>query len=138
MRRGEQHELAYCIVTDLRRGRIVAFGTETKTVALPRPLGYRVHTGDSVLVSAALFNPTAKRLDSLFVRVRIAYTTMDSRARHTAVLPLYLDVHDEPGARTFIEPCDSGPRLKWWRLTVPAKPRPFERPITSTISASAN
>src|SRR5690242_4442279 len=50
----------------------------------------------------------------------------------------YAEAPIEPGARTFIEPCDSGPRLKWWRLIVPAKPRPFERPITSTTSPSAN
>src|SRR5918911_416014 len=44
----------------------------------------------------------------------------------------------EPGLRTFIEPWLSGPRLKWWRLTVPWKPRPFERPISSIESPSAN
>src|SRR6185503_8578613 len=37
-----------------------------------------------------------------------------------------------------MEPCDSGPRLKLWRLTVPAKPRPFDLPTTSTKSPSAN
>src|ERR671926_378187 len=43
----------------------------------------------------------------------------------------------EPGLRTFIEPCDSGPRLKLWRLMVPWKPRPFERPTSSILSPSA-
>src|SRR5947209_6933994 len=41
----------------------------------------------------------------------------------------YAEAPIEPGARTFIEPCDSGPRLKLCRLIVPAKPRPLLRPI---------
>lgn len=104
-------------------GRIVAFGTETQAVALPRPLGYRVHAGDSVLVAAALFNPTARPLDSLYVRVRIDYATTDSRARHTAVLPLYLDAHDEPGggARAFDVPPGRWETSAEWSPAVPGR-----------------
>src|ERR671915_2193478 len=39
---------------------------------------------------------------------RIPLTTRDG----------YAEAPIEPGARTFIEPCDSGPRLKWCRLIV--------------------
>ena len=41
----------------------------------------------------------------------------------------------EPGARTLCEPCDTGPREKLWRLTVPWKPLPFEVPETLTVLA---
>src|SRR5262245_6538999 len=44
----------------------------------------------------------------------------------------------EPGCRTFIEPWVSGPRLKWWRRTVPWNPFPFVTPLTSTRSPSLN
>ena len=40
----------------------------------------------------------------------------------------------EPGARTLCEPCVTGPREKPWRLTVPAKPLPLERPLTLIAS----
>ena len=44
----------------------------------------------------------------------------------------------EPGARCESEPWVSGPRRKWWRLTVPEKPLPLLTPMTSTMSPSAN
>ena len=44
----------------------------------------------------------------------------------------------EPGARTLCEPCDLGPLEKLWRLIVPAKPLPFERPLTFTASPGWN
>ena len=40
----------------------------------------------------------------------------------------------EPGARTLCEPCETGPRENPWRLIVPAKPLPFERPLTLIAS----
>ena len=36
----------------------------------------------------------------------------------------------EPGLRTLWEPWVTGPRPKLWRLTVPAKPLPFDVPVT--------
>src|SRR3954453_10831300 len=44
------------------------------------------------------------------------------------------DAPIEPGLRTLCEPCDVGPRLKLWRLIVPAKPLPIETPDTLTLS----
>ena len=57
------------------------------------------------------------------------FTPLKTRA--ASVAPI------EPGWRTFIEPWDSGPRLKRWRLTMPWKPLPFEVAVTSTSSPSA-
>ena len=44
----------------------------------------------------------------------------------------------EPGWRVLVEPWVIGPRWKWWRLTVPVKPRPLLVPVTSTRSPAAN
>ena len=44
------------------------------------------------------------------------------------------DAPIEPGLRTLCEPCETGPRLKLWRLIVPAKPLPI--PIPETLIAS--
>src|SRR4029077_8722064 len=48
------------------------------------------------------------------------------------------DAPIDPGARTLCEPCDTGPRWKLWRLIVPAKPLPLERPLTLTFSPASN
>ena len=40
----------------------------------------------------------------------------------------------EPGARLLCEPWLIGPRLKLWRLIVPAKPLPWLTPRTLTLA----
>src|SRR5215510_12787911 len=71
---------------------------------------------------------TVTRTSPIWPDERLPLITRDGKA----------DAPIDPGARTFIEPWDSGPRLKLWRLTVPANPRPFDLPTTSTTSPSAN
>ena len=44
----------------------------------------------------------------------------------------------EPRLRTLCEPCVTGPRLKLWRLIVPAKPLPIEMPVTLIASPGSN
>ena len=44
----------------------------------------------------------------------------------------------EPGLRTLCEPCETGPRLKLWRLIVPWKPLPIETPETLILSPGSN
>ena len=44
----------------------------------------------------------------------------------------------EPGARTLWEPCETGPRLKPWRLIVPWKPLPIATPETLTRWPGSN
>ncbi len=44
----------------------------------------------------------------------------------------------EPGARTLCEPCETGPRVKPWRLIVPWKPLPIEIPETLIFSPGSN
>ena len=45
------------------------------------------------------------------------------------------DAPIEPGARTLCEPWLTGPRENPWRLIVPAKPLPFERPLAHEAEA---
>ena len=81
---------------------------------------------------------------SLSARTTVAFLTVDPVVAHVAgharaledlagVVPPPI----EPGARCESEPCVSGPRRKWWRLTVPAKPLPLDTPVTSTSSPAA-
>ena len=44
----------------------------------------------------------------------------------------------EPRLRMLCEPCVTGPRLKLWRLIVPAKPLPIEMPVTLIASPGSN
>ena len=44
----------------------------------------------------------------------------------------------EPRLRMLCEPCVTGPRLKLWRLIVPAKPLPIEMPVTLIVSPGSN
>ena len=46
----------------------------------------------------------------------------------------YAEAPIEPGLRTLCEPCETGPRVKPWRLIVPWKPFPTERPETLIAS----
>ena len=64
----------------------------------------------------------------MWPRIRMPLKTRDGVA----------DAPIEPGLRTLCEPWLVGPRLKLWRLMVPAKPLPFEVPVTSTCSPGSN
>src|SRR4051812_35620339 len=93
--------LAFLIITTLP----VAPGTAPRTISRLFSMSTR-----------ATVRPfTVTRSSPMWPEERVPLMTRDG----------YADWPIEPGARTFMEPCDSGPRLKLWRLTVPAKPRPF-------------
>ena len=93
--------------------RIVAFGSETAPIRLPGELGYRVQPGDSVLLLAALYNPTGRSFDSVSLRVTISYADARTDVAHQDVLPLYLDVLP-PGDRVYdVPPGDSQRSFDW-------------------------
>ena len=50
----------------------------------------------------------------------------------------YADAPIEPGLRTLCEPCETGPRVKSWRLIVPWKPFPTVTPETLIASPGSN
>ena len=101
--------------------RIAAFGMESEAIRLPRPLGYRVRQGDSLLIAAALFNPTAEPLDSVFVRVRLAYEPARRTARRMAIVPFFLDAQVGSGPRVFDVPPGRWEFSREWSPDVPGR-----------------
>ena len=102
--------------------RIGAAGPETKPYGLPWFLGYRIHSGDSLLITAMLHNPTATSYDRARLRVRMELTpTTSSWLRPIAVQPVYLDVMPPAGVHAYDLP--PGHSVKSWegRPAVPAR-----------------
>jgi hypothetical protein len=81
--------------------RIGAAGAETKPYSLPFFLGYRVHPGDSLLVTTMLHNPTSQEYRGVRLRVRLDYTPADGLMRPWSINPVYVDVTPPSGAHSF-------------------------------------
>jgi hypothetical protein len=81
--------------------RIGAAGPETKPYSLPPFLGYRIHPGDSLLVTTMLHNPTSREYRGVRLRVRLDYTPANSLIAPRSINPVYLDVTPPSGAHSF-------------------------------------
>jgi hypothetical protein len=92
--------------------RIGAAGSETRPYSLPLFLGYRVHAGDSLLVTAMLHNPTPRGYDGVRLRVHLEVIPAMSWIRPIAIWPLYLDVMPPAGTHSFDVP--PGRSLQSW------------------------
>lgn len=92
--------------------RIGALGAETPPIQLPPVLGYRVHAGDTLLVTAMLHNPTREAQPNMRVRVRLAYRPIDTWFHPMSIYPLYLDVMPPAGQKAYDLP--AGHSEKHW------------------------
>ncbi len=92
--------------------RIGAAGPETRPYRVPWFLGYRLHPGDSVLVTAMLHNPTPKEHHGVRLRVRFELSQAAGWLRPVAVHPVYLDVMPPAGTHAFDLP--PGRSAKSW------------------------
>jgi hypothetical protein len=72
--------------------RVGAVGQETADQRLPWFLGYRMHGGSRLLVTAMLHNPTGRSYQGVRVRVRIPYRPVGAVPASTPIMPMYLDV----------------------------------------------
>jgi hypothetical protein len=81
--------------------RVGAFGSETKPYGVPFFLGYRIHPGDSLLVTAMLHNPTGRPISGAKLRVQLELSPARSWVRPVAVRPVYLDVMPPAGTHAF-------------------------------------
>lgn len=79
--------------------RVAAAGSETGPVLLPRRVGYFLSTGDSLLVTAMLHNPTGAPLHGIRVRIRLHYTPRGPWKAPMNVVPFSTHV-TEPLAET--------------------------------------
>ena len=92
--------------------RIGAAGPETRPYGLPWFLGYRLHPGDSLLVTAMLHNPTPRAYQGVRLRVRLELSRAAPWLRPLAIQPLYLDVMPPAGVHSFDLP--PGHSVKSW------------------------
>lgn len=81
--------------------RIGAAGAETKPYGLPFFLGYRVHPGDSLLVTTMLHNPTSREYRGVRLQVRLDYTPANGVMRPWSINPVYVDVTPPSDAHSF-------------------------------------
>lgn len=81
--------------------RIGAAGPETRPYSLPWFLGYRLHPGDSLLVTAMLHNPTPKEYRGVRLRVRLEVSQAGPLLRPLAIRPVYMDVMPPAGVHAF-------------------------------------
>lgn len=84
--------------------RIAAAGAETPAVGLPSLVGYRVHRGDSVIVSVMLDNPTAHAYDDVRLLVHMPFHSARSWLPALDIYPFYLDVMPPAGSHSFDVP----------------------------------
>jgi hypothetical protein len=101
--------------------RIGAAGPETPPFTLPAFLGYRVHSGDSLLVVAMLHNPTPKDYFGVRLRVRLDVIRSTSWVHPLSIQPVYLDVMPPAGDHVFDLP--PGRSVKSWegRPAIPTR-----------------
>lgn len=92
----EQRELFSPIM--LRLG---AAGAETAPIKLPAALGYRLHRGDSVMITSMLHNSTAVDYPHVIVRVHFTYTPRGGWLRPLGIYPFYLDVMPPAGIHAY-------------------------------------
>jgi len=92
--------------------RIGALGSETPAVSLPAVLGYRVHPGDTLLITAMLHNPTPRPQNGVRVRVHLSYRPADSWFHPVSIYPMYLDVMPPAGQKAYDLP--AGHSEKSW------------------------
>lgn len=83
--------------------RIAAAGAETSPVGMPSVVGYRIHRGDSLLVSAMLHNPTSQAYVAT-LRIRFPFKPATSIIGAIGVFPFYLDVMPPAGSHSFDVP----------------------------------
>lgn len=81
--------------------RLGAAGPETSPIRLPGLIGYRIHQGDTLLVTAMLHNPTTTEHQQALIRLRMAYTPLRTWLRPLAVYPFYLDVMPPAGTHAY-------------------------------------
>lgn len=81
--------------------RVAAAGSETAPVELPPFIGYRLHAGDSLLVSAMLHNPTERAYAGAHLKVRLKVADASWWMHPLSVYPFYLDVMPPAGGHSF-------------------------------------
>lgn len=81
--------------------RVAAAGSETAPVALPSFIGFRLHAGDSLMVSAMLHNPTDRSYAGAHVKVRFKFSDASGWLHPLSVYPFYLDVMPPAGGHSF-------------------------------------
>jgi hypothetical protein len=84
--------------------RMGAVGAETPPVELPKVFGFRVHPGDTLLVTAMMTNPTGHDVTGAHVIVRIPFTRVGGWWHPVSIYPMYMDVMPPAGPKSYDMP----------------------------------
>jgi hypothetical protein len=79
--------------------RIAGAGSETGAVELPTQVGYRIHRGDPLLLTAMLHNPAGAALEDVRVRVHLEYSPEGPWRDPLSAYPFFAQV-TEPGVES--------------------------------------
>jgi hypothetical protein len=83
--------------------RVAAAAPETAPLSMPALIGYRVHAGDSLLLTTVFQNPTAQPYVAM-LRVRFPFKGANSFVKAMSIYPLSLDVMPPAGSHSFDVP----------------------------------
>jgi hypothetical protein len=84
--------------------RIGAVGAETPAVELPRVFGFRIHPGDTLLVTAMMQNPTGHDVTGAHVIVRLPFARTGGFVHPVSIFPMYMDVMPPAGPKSYDMP----------------------------------
>jgi hypothetical protein len=84
--------------------RVVGAGSDTRSVRVPRLLGYPLHRGDSILMSAMLHNTSSRAYKGVRVRVRVLYSDDDTWPSPLTVYPFFMHAVPPGGDSEFDVP----------------------------------
>lgn len=77
--------------------RIAGAGSETEPVSLPKQVGYRIHRGDPLLLTAMVHNPGGVELHGVRLRVHLRYSPPGEWRNPESAYPFFTQI-TEPGA----------------------------------------
>jgi hypothetical protein len=94
--------------------RIGGAGSETEPVSLPREVGYEIHRGDPLLLTAMVHNPGGLKLRGVRVRVHLRYSPPGEWRQPESAYPFFTHVTEPGEASSF----DLPPGRSEHRITI--------------------
>ena len=101
--------------------RLIAFGSETENITLPRGVGVRIGQGTRLGLLAA-WVPVGQQPEAVVLELRVPWLPANSNPRPADVVPLGFDVRYEPGEGASYD-LPPGPSVRTRTFTMPVEGR---------------
>lgn len=102
--------------------RFLAVGAETPDIVLPRLIGIPMKAGSRLGIYVGWHNPTAKDLDSVYMRLAFPYIASNALLKPIGVFPVQMDVNNTPGQMNAYD-LPPGPSTKSFEFEMPLSGR---------------